>query len=73
LHFFTRQAVDDNMQHFWVDSCCTNKSNSSELSEAINPKFRWYEQSTKCYAYLADVSKGAETEADEPSRLTWEL
>ncbi|KAI1328977.1 heterokaryon incompatibility protein-domain-containing protein [Xylariaceae sp. FL0255] len=39
----------------WVDTCCIDKSSSAELSEAINSMFKWYEKSTICIAYLADV------------------
>jgi uncharacterized protein YerC len=37
--------------------CCIDKSNSSELAEAINSMFRWYRNAAKCYAYLSDVSR----------------
>jgi hypothetical protein len=26
----------------WVDTCCIDKRNAVELSEAINSMFRWY-------------------------------
>jgi len=39
----------------WIDTCCINKSDSAELSEAINSMYRWYEESTVCYVYLADL------------------
>ena len=39
----------------WVDSCCIDKTSSSELSEAINSMFRWYKEAEVCFAYLADV------------------
>ncbi|KAH8649857.1 hypothetical protein BX600DRAFT_528847 [Xylariales sp. PMI_506] len=42
-------------QYIWIDTCCIDKSSSSELSEAINSMFKWYMLSTVCYAYLADV------------------
>jgi len=32
-----------------------DKANSSELSEAINSMYQWYEKSGVCYACLADV------------------
>ncbi|PIL26322.1 hypothetical protein GSI_12078 [Ganoderma sinense ZZ0214-1] len=40
----------------WIDSCCIDKTSSSELSEVINSMFRWYKESEVCFAYLADVS-----------------
>ena len=39
----------------WIDSCCIDKTSSSELSEAINSMFRWYKEAEVCLAYLADV------------------
>ena len=39
----------------WNDTCCIDKSSSSELSEAINSMFRYYAMSQICYVYLADV------------------
>ncbi|KAJ4353488.1 uncharacterized protein N0V89_005218 [Didymosphaeria variabile] len=54
--FCAQQAAADGLQHCWVDSCCINKSNSAELTEAINSMFRWYQNAERCYVYLADVS-----------------
>ena len=39
----------------WDDSCCIDKTSSSELSEAINSMYRWYKEAEVCYAYLVDV------------------
>src|ERR1700748_1462990 len=51
---FCRLANDDGLKYAWVDTCCIDKSSSSELSEAINSMYRWYHLSTICYVYLAD-------------------
>ncbi|KAI1391403.1 heterokaryon incompatibility protein-domain-containing protein [Hypoxylon trugodes] len=48
-------ARSDGLKYIWVDTCCIDKSSSSELSEAINSMFTWYERSEICYAYLVDV------------------
>ncbi|CAJ2499928.1 Uu.00g027810.m01.CDS01 [Anthostomella pinea] len=58
IEFCARQAVSDNLQFFWVDTCCIDKANYTELSEAINSMFRWYERAARCYVYLSDVSDG---------------
>ena len=42
-------------RYIWIDSCCIDKTSSSELSEAINSMYAWYEGADVCYAYLADV------------------
>ncbi|TGJ79442.1 hypothetical protein E0Z10_g9316 [Xylaria hypoxylon] len=49
------QARFDGPPYAWIDTCCIDKQSSAELSEAINSMYLWYENSTLCYAYLADV------------------
>ncbi|KAM5543060.1 hypothetical protein V8D89_003444 [Ganoderma adspersum] len=39
----------------WADTCCIDKTSSSELSEAINSMFRYYSLAGVCYAFLQDV------------------
>ncbi|RDX40567.1 HET-domain-containing protein [Lentinus brumalis] len=39
----------------WIDTCCIDKTSSTELSEAINSMFRYYALSSICYGYLRDV------------------
>lgn len=56
LIFCGKQAAKDDLQFFWVDTCCIDKSSSAELSEAINSMFCWYHNAAKCYAFLSDVS-----------------
>ncbi|KAF4827487.1 Vegetative incompatibility protein HET-E-1 [Colletotrichum tropicale] len=53
-----KQAKDDSLEYVWIDTCCINRANATELGEAINSMFRWYQGSTTCYAYLADVNEG---------------
>ncbi|KAF2233434.1 HET-domain-containing protein, partial [Viridothelium virens] len=56
IKFCGEQAAQDGLDHFWIDSCCINRSSSPELSEAIISMFRWYGRAAKCYVYLSDVS-----------------
>ncbi|KAI1409871.1 heterokaryon incompatibility protein-domain-containing protein [Hypoxylon sp. FL1857] len=49
------QALKDGLEWAWVDTCCIDKTNNAELSEAINSMFRWYMKAAICYAYLGDV------------------
>ncbi|KAL4069912.1 heterokaryon incompatibility protein-domain-containing protein [Scleroderma yunnanense] len=49
------QAKRDGYEWLWADTCCIDKQSSAELSEAINSMYRWYQNSTACYAYLHDV------------------
>ena len=48
-------ARTNGYRYIWIDSCCIDKSSSSELSEPINSMYAWYAGATVCYAYLADV------------------
>jgi hypothetical protein len=71
LRFCAEQAALDGLQYFWVDTCCIDKSNNTELSEAIISMFRWYRNATKCYVYLADVSTNMQNPTN-PSSQSWE-
>jgi hypothetical protein len=55
IEYTCTQAVKDNYQWVWIDTCCIDKSSSAELSEAINSMFQWYSRSKVCYAFLSDV------------------
>jgi hypothetical protein len=72
LRFCGEQARRDDLQYFWVDTCCIDKSNNNELSEAINSMFRWYRDAANCYVYLTDVSRPALDANDKSSQLPWE-
>ena len=54
-------AARASISYIWIDTICINKSSTTELSEAINSMFRYYERSQVCYAYLEDIAsnKGA--------------
>ena len=56
IDFCGEQAAQDGLGYFWIDTCCIDKSSSSELGEAINSMFRWCKDSAICYVYLRDVS-----------------
>lgn len=56
IQFCIAQARKDGLQHVWVDTCCIDKANHTELAEAIVSMFRWYREAVKCYVYLSDVS-----------------
>lgn len=56
IDFCAKQAGVDGLRYIWVDTCCIDKRNAVELSEAINSIFRWYQKAARCYVYLSDVS-----------------
>jgi len=71
IRFCGRQAAADGLRHFWVDTCCINKSAGVELSTAINSMFRWYQRASKCYVYLTDVVVPDEVADAETFPITW--
>jgi hypothetical protein len=72
IRFCGEQARRDGMQYFWVDTCCIDKSNNNELTEAINCMFRWYRNAAKCYVYLSDVPDTTFGTNDKSNQLPWE-
>ncbi|KAH7021517.1 uncharacterized protein B0I36DRAFT_388201 [Microdochium trichocladiopsis] len=71
--FCCQQAALDGLKHFWIDTCCIDKSNSQELQEAINSMFRWYRDANHCYVFLTDVHKSSSgNDDDRLSQGQWE-
>jgi hypothetical protein len=56
LAFCAKQAAQDKLQYFWIDTCCIDRWNLPERSKAINSMFQWYKDATRCYVFLSDVS-----------------
>lgn len=71
LAFCAEQADKDGLRFFWVDTCCIDKTNSTELTEAINSMFQWYQNAAKCYAYLSDVTINNLGRLDLLSNRSW--
>lgn len=44
------------LKYLWIDTVCIDKRSSSELSEAINSMFKWYQDSRICLVYMFDVN-----------------
>lgn len=61
-----RIAKEQGIPYAWVDTCCIDKSSSSELSEAINSMYRWYQRAQVCYVYLSDLPHGANWHEELP-------
>lgn len=59
IDFCAKRAISDGFEYLWIDSCCINKSDLMELQYAINSMFSWYQNASKCYVYLTDVSMGS--------------
>ena len=58
----------DGLEYAWIDTCCIDKSSSSELSESINSMFAYYQEAAVCHAYLVDVESCTDLEAFRQSR-----
>jgi len=58
------EASKDGFNYTCVDTCCIDKTSSSELFEAINFMYRWYQQAGVCYVYLKDVLNVSEIRED---------
>jgi tetratricopeptide (TPR) repeat protein len=70
IEFCAKQSAEDQLQYFWVDTCCIDKWNLTELSHSINSMFRWYKNAAKCYVFLSDVSVPDMTEVCQQN--SWE-
>ncbi|KAF4458649.1 HET-domain-containing [Fusarium albosuccineum] len=66
-----QRAAEDGWDYVWIDTCCIDKSDPTELSEAINSMFRWYEKAEICYAYLSDVPDPQAPVKDKSMRYPW--
>jgi hypothetical protein len=72
IQFCARQAAADGLRFYWIDTCCIDRKNAVELSEAINSMFRWYYNATRCYVYMPDVSVGDHIVDNQHSHSSWE-
>lgn len=57
IHGACLTARNQGLHWMWIDNCCINKSDNSELSESINSMFKWYSEAVICLTYLSDVRK----------------
>ncbi|KAF2731442.1 HET-domain-containing protein, partial [Polyplosphaeria fusca] len=67
IEFCAAQAARDQLQYFWIDTCCIDKWDLRERSKAINSMFRWYRNAARCYVFLPDVLVAADA-----SRSAWD-
>ena len=60
----------------WIHTCCINKQDAQEVTEAINSMFKWYRHAEVCLAYLVDVGNSEDIAAFQRSewfRRGWTL
>ncbi|KAK4443141.1 heterokaryon incompatibility protein-domain-containing protein [Podospora aff. communis PSN243] len=65
-----RLARERNLAYAWVDTCCIDKTSSSELTESINSMFQWYVKAEVCFTYLSDLPAQTELK-DGIKRCRW--
>jgi len=49
------EAASVGFDYIWIDTCCIDKTDQVELTEALNSMFQWYRSAQVCYSYLWDV------------------
>jgi hypothetical protein len=58
IEWCAHYAISKSLQWIWVDTCCIDKSSTTELSEAIISMYKWYEEADTCFVYLEGVGPG---------------
>jgi len=66
---FCARANNAGYDWCWADTCCIDKTNSAELSEAINSMWEWYREAQACYVYLTDVDNRSIPDAPQTSPI----
>lgn len=69
IEFCESRAQRDELDHFWIDTCCIDQSNAVEHQEAISLMYRWYQSAEKCYVFLSDVSNNSADEINNASTM----
>ncbi|KAI9695107.1 MAG: hypothetical protein M1820_008911 [Bogoriella megaspora] len=72
ITFCASAAAAHGLRYFWIDTCCIDKENKAELSQATRSMYRWYRNATRCYVYLSDVHSRKRKRGDEDAHNTWE-
>lgn len=57
----------------WVDTCCIDKTNAAELSEAIHGMYKWYANSYLCIVHLAESTSYADWDGESWFKRGWTL
>lgn len=66
-------ALTYGQTHVWIDTCCIDKTNSTELSEAINSMFKWYKRAELCLIYFYDVEELGQLQSSSWFTRGWTL
>ncbi|KAK5678018.1 hypothetical protein LTR17_027678 [Elasticomyces elasticus] len=52
---FARYIREEIREWFWIDTCCIDQGNASEVTKAVHSMFRWYSNAEVCVVHLAEV------------------
>ncbi|KAF2109382.1 heterokaryon incompatibility protein-domain-containing protein [Lophiotrema nucula] len=63
-------AKTEKCSYFWVDTCCIDKTSSTELQEAVNSMYRWYQESYICAVHLEDAEPKEDSGQTEEAYLS---
>jgi hypothetical protein len=70
---FCEKAREYGVKFAWSDTCCIDKSSSTELDESIRSMFRWYRNSTICIVHLAQSETIKDMMHDPWMKRGWTL
>lgn len=70
---FCEAAMSRGYKFAWSDTCCIDKTSSSELGEAIRSMFRWYQNASLCVIHLAQTESTDSMGSDEWFERGWTL
>ncbi|KAG0693284.1 hypothetical protein DFH29DRAFT_406908 [Suillus ampliporus] len=73
LESYCEKARGYETEFAWSDTCCIDKSSSTELDESIRSMFRWYKNSTICIIHLAESVTIGDILHDEWMKRGWTL
>jgi hypothetical protein len=64
-----KEAQDLKLNWIWIDTCCIDKTSSSELQESINSMYRWYWNAKVCLIYLSDIARPTKSDTNTVSEF----
>ncbi|OJA18946.1 hypothetical protein AZE42_10107 [Rhizopogon vesiculosus] len=73
LKKFCEKARSFKVEFAWSDTCCIDKSSSTELDQSVRAMFRWYYNSDICIIHLAESETIEDIMRDEWTRRGWTL
>ncbi|EGN92986.1 hypothetical protein SERLA73DRAFT_190375 [Serpula lacrymans var. lacrymans S7.3] len=70
---FCRLAREYGTEFAWSDTCCIDKTSSSELDESIRSMFKWYKTAHICIVFLAQTTSLSDMPNDPWFKRGWTL